>query len=150
MPKVAIIGAGNVGGLSAMRICQENLADVVLVDIALGIAEGKGLDIEDAASLLKYNSKIKGTNDFSQIAGSDVIVITAGFARKPGETRQDLLNKNSAVIKDICQQIKKYSPASLIVVVTNPVDFMTYVVYKSLNIDCKRIIGLGISLDASR
>lgn len=133
-----------------MRIAESNLADVVLVDIAGATAEGKSLDIEDAASLLRYNSKIKGSDDFSSISNSDIIVITAGFARKPGETRQDLLNKNSRVIQDICQQIKKFSPASIIIVVTNPVDVMAHVVYKNLGVDRKRVIGLGISLDASR
>jgi len=150
MPKVTVIGAGNVGGLSAMRICQENLAEVVLVDVAAGIAKGKALDTEDAASLLKYNSAIIGTDDFSRIENSDIIVVTAGFARKPGETRQDLLNKNSQVIKDISSRIKQYSPKSLIIVVTNPVDIMTYLVYKNTCIDRKRVIGLGLSLDASR
>jgi len=150
MPKVAIIGAGNVGGFSAMRIAESNLADVALVDIAGGVADGKSLDIEDAASLLKYNSKIKGSDDFSQISNADIVVITAGFARKPGETRQDLLNKNSKVIQDICQHIKKFSPNAIIIVVTNPVDVMAQVVYKNIGQDRKRVIGLGISLDASR
>jgi malate dehydrogenase len=150
MPKVAVIGAGFVGGLSAMRICQERLADVVLVDIAGGIAEGKGLDIEDAASLLHYDTSIKGTADFSQIKDSSVIVVTAGFARKPGETRQDLLNKNSRVIQDISSQIKKFSPQSIVIVVTNPVDVMNFQVYKNTGIDRKKVIGLGVSLDGSR
>jgi malate dehydrogenase len=120
------------------------------VDIAKGMATGKGLDIEDAASLLKYNSKIQGTDDFSSIADSDIIVITAGFARKPGESRQDLLHKNSQVVSDICQHIKKYSPSSIVIVVTNPVDILTYSAYQTLGINRKRIIGLGMSLDGSR
>lgn len=133
-----------------MRISQDNLADVVMVDIAKGLAEGKGLDIDDAASLLKYKTSVVGTDDFSRIANSDIVVITAGFARKPGESRQDLLKKNSQLIKDISSQIKKFSPSSLIIVVTNPVDILTYQVYKDLGVDRKRIIGLGLSLDASR
>jgi malate dehydrogenase len=150
MPKVAIIGAGNVGGFSSLRICQEKLAEVVLIDIAPGLACGKGLDIEDAGWLLDYQPAIKGSDDFSLLKDSEVIVITAGFARKPGESRQDLLNKNSLLIKDISSKIKQFSPQSIIIVVTNPVDIMTYLVHKSIPVDRKRIIGLGISLDASR
>lgn len=133
-----------------MRICQENLAEVVLLDIVKGTAAGKALDIEDGAWLLNYNPFIKATDDFSSLKDSDIIVITAGFARQPGETRQDLLNKNSRVIQDISYQIKKFSPRSIVIVVTNPVDMMTYLVYKKTGIERKRIIGLGLSLDASR
>lgn len=133
-----------------MRIASERLADVVLIDIAKGIAEGKALDIEDARWLLGYLNGCAGTDDFSMIAGAEVIVVTAGFARKPGESRQDLLNKNSRLIKDISLKIKQFSPDSIVIVVTNPVDTMTYYLYKTAGLDKRRVIGLGLSLDASR
>lgn len=133
-----------------MRIAQEKLADVALIDIAEGIAEGKGLDIEDARWLLGYQNGCAGTDDFSMIAGAAVIVVTAGFARKPGESRQDLLNKNSRLIKDIALKIRQYSPDSIVIVVTNPVDIMAYCLYKTAGLNKRRVIGLGLSLDASR
>ncbi|MFZ5800106.1 MAG: malate dehydrogenase [Candidatus Omnitrophota bacterium] len=150
MPKVAIVGAGNVGGFTATRIAQENLAEVVLIDIVKGLAEGKALDIEDARWLLEYQNGCAGTDDFSQLAGAAIIVVTAGFARKPGETRQDLLNKNSRLIKDISLKVKQYAPDSIVIVVTNPVDTLTYYLYKTTGLDKRRVIGLGLSLDAAR
>lgn len=150
MQKVAIIGAGNVGSLSAMRIIEEGIADVVLVDIAKGIAQAKALDLEDARSTVKHNSKIFGTEDINQIKGSDLVVITAGLSRKPGMTREELLVKNGAILKDICLKIKQLCPKALVIVVTNPLDLMTYLVIKLTGFTRERVFGMGPSLDASR
>ncbi|MDD2654291.1 MAG: malate dehydrogenase, partial [Candidatus Omnitrophica bacterium] len=150
MPKVAIIGAGNVGSLAAMRIVEEAIADVVLIDIAKDIAKGKSLDLEDSLSVFRVDSKIKSTEDFSQVKDADVIVITAGFPRKPGMTREDLLNKNVEIIKDVALKIKSLNSKAVIIILTNPVDLMTQVFYKITNFDARKVIGLGASLDSAR
>jgi malate dehydrogenase len=150
MPKVAIIGAGNVGSLAAMRIVEAGLADVVLIDIAKDIAKGKSLDLEDSLSLFKKDLSITSTEDFTQVKDADVIVITAGFPRKPGMSREDLQEKNSQIIKDISGKIKSLSPEGIIIILTNPVDIMTKLFYKETNYDTKKLIGLGVSLDSAR
>jgi malate dehydrogenase len=150
MPKVAIIGAGNVGSLAAMRIVEAGLADVVLIDIAKDIAKGKSLDLEDSLSLFKKDLSITSTEDFTQVKDADVIVITAGFPRKPGMSREDLQEKNSQIIKDISGKIKSLSPKGIIIILTNPVDIMTKLFYKETNYDTKKLIGLGVSLDSAR
>jgi len=150
MSKVAIIGAGNVGSLAAMRIVEAGLADVVLIDIAKDIAKGKSLDLEDSLSLFKKDLSITSTEDFSQIKNSEVIVITAGFPRKPGMSREDLLEKNSQIIKDIAGKIKSLGSKGIIIILTNPVDIMTKLFYKETNYDTRKLIGLGVSLDSAR
>jgi malate dehydrogenase len=148
--KISIIGAGNVGSLTAMRIAQEGLGDIILVDIVRGLAEAKALDLEDARPILKMNYSVLGTSDIKQIKNSDIIVITAGLTRKPGMSRQDLLNKNAQILKGICLNIKKLAPESIIVVVTNPLDLMTYLVLKITGFRSYRVLGCGISLDSAR
>lgn len=148
--KVSVIGGGNVGSLAAMRLAQEGLADILLIDIVKGLAQGKAADLEDARSILKYNYNIQGTDDIKLIKDSDVIVVTAGLVRKPGMTREDLLNKNSAILKDISLEIKKITPNSLVIVVTNPLDLMTYFVLKNTGFNSNRVFGMGINLDAAR
>lgn len=148
--KISIIGAGNVGSLAAMRIAQEGAAEIVLVDIAKGLAQGKAFDMEDARSLLKYNYNIVGTDDIQKINDSDIIVITAGLARKPGMSREELLNKNAAILKDISLNIKKLSPKAIVLVVTNPLDLMTYFVLKVTGFRPQKVFGMGITLDAAR
>lgn len=148
--KISIIGAGNVGGLSAMRLAEERLGDVFLIDIAKGLAQGKVLDLEDARPILKYNYNLQGTGDIEAIKDSQIIVITAGFARKPGETREDLLAKNSAVLKDISLKIKNLSPKAIVIVVTNPLDLLTYFTLKITGFKPNKVLGMGISLDAAR
>lgn len=150
MPKVAIIGAGNVGSLAAMRIVEKAIADVILIDIAKDIAKGKSLDLEDSLSVFKVDSTIKSTEDFSQVKDAEVIVITAGFPRQPGMTREDLLNKNVQIIKDVALKIKSLNSKAVVIILTNPVDLMTQVFYKITNFDTKKIIGLGVSLDSAR
>jgi len=148
--KISVIGAGNVGALSAMRMAELKLGDIVLVDIAKGIACGKGLDLEDARQILKTNYNIKGSDDINIIKDSDVVVVTAGLARKPGMTREELLAKNASILKDVCLNIKKLSPNAVVVVVTNPLDLMTYLALKVTGFSKNKIIGMGVSLDASR
>lgn len=148
--KISIIGAGNVGSLTAMRLAEERAGDILLVDIAKGLALGKSLDLEDSQPLLKYNFNIEGTQDINKIKHSDIIIITAGLARKPGMSREDLLNKNVNIIKDISRNIKKLAPKSIVIVVTNPVDILTYLALKETGFAPNRVLGIGSGLDASR
>jgi len=148
--KISVIGAGNVGGLTAMRLAQEGLGEIVLLDIIKGLAQGKAWDLEDCRPILKYNYNIEGTDDISQIKNSDIIVITAGLARKPGMTREELLDKNKQILKNLCQNIKKLAPESIAIVVTNPLDLMTYFVLKATGFKPSRVFGMGITLDSAR
>ncbi|MCU0651998.1 MAG: malate dehydrogenase [Candidatus Omnitrophica bacterium] len=148
--KISIIGGGNVGGLAAMRLAQERLGEVILIDVAPGLAKAKAFDMDDARHLLKMNYSVIGTNELRAVEGTDIVVITAGFARKPGMTREDLANKNAVVLKGVCSGIKEYAPDAVVVIVTNPLDLMTYFVSKTLGFKKNRVFGMGSSLDASR
>lgn len=148
--KISVIGAGNVGSTTAMRLAQEGLGEITLIDVAKGLAQGKAFDLEDARPILKTNYQIEGSDDISKIKDSDIIVITAGLARKPGMTREELLQKNSAILKDICASIKNLSAQAILVVVTNPLDLMTNFVLKITGFKPKKVIGMGVSLDAAR
>jgi malate dehydrogenase len=148
--KISIIGAGNVGALSAMRIAQYGIGDILLVDIAKGIAQGKSLDLEDARAILKIDYNIKGADDINSIKDSDILVITAGLSRRPGMTREELLSKNAQILKEVCLNIKKLSPQGVVIVVTNPLDLMTYFALKITGFPRDRVLGMGISLDSSR
>lgn len=148
--KVSIIGAGNVGSLTAYAIAQEGLAEVTLIDAVKGLAQGKAFDLEDARPILKYNYQIEGSDDISKIKDSNIIVITAGLARKPGMAREELLQKNSQILKGICGNIKKLSPGAILIVVTNPLDLMTNLALKITGFKPQKVFGMGVSLDASR
>lgn len=148
--KVSIIGAGNVGATTAQFTAQSGIADVVLFDIAEGIPQGKALDIAEACSLWNSPSKIKGTNNYPDTAGSDIVVIAAGFPRKPGMSRNDLLHANANVIRETSIEIAKTSPNAIIIVVTNPVDVMAQLAWKTTEFSCKRVMGMGGILDTSR
>lgn len=149
--KVTIIGAGNVGGLAALRIVEKNLASVCLIDVVDGLANAKAFDIEDSQKSLNKTLDITGTTDFSALSGSDIVVITAGIARKPGMTREDLIATNSKIVKDISLKIKQFcNKDTIVIVVTNPLDIITCIVYKELCFDRKKVIGFGMNLDASR
>ncbi len=148
--KIAVIGAGNVGAMTASRIIDAGLADVVLIDIVPGMAKGKALDISDARPILDSEADIIGTENFEDMKGSDIVVITAGLARKPGMSREDLLKKNSDIIKGISLQIKKYCPSSIVIVVTNPLDVMSYLVMKTTGFNPKKVIGMAGVLDTAR
>ena len=150
--KVTIVGAGNVGASCAEYIAQKQIASkVVLLDIKEGFAEGKALDLFQTATTLGFNTSITGvTNDYSATAGSSVVVITSGVPRKPGMTREELIGINAGIVKKVSENILKYSPDSLIVVVSNPMDTMTYLALKATGLPKNRIIGMGGALDSSR
>ncbi len=133
-----------------MRIAQEELGEVLLVDLSKGLAEGKAFDLEDARSIVKRDYRIRGSGDIAAIKDSDIIVVTAGFARTPGMTREDLQNRNSRILKDISLDIKKLAPNSIVVVVTNPLDLMTLFVLKSTGFKSSRVLGMGLTLDSAR
>lgn len=150
--KVTIVGAGNVGASCAEYIAQKQIASkVVLLDIKEGFAEGKALDLFQTATTLSFNTSITGvTNDYSATAGSNVVVITSGVPRKPGMTREELIGINAGIVKKVSENILKYSPDSVIVVVSNPMDTMTYLALKATGLPKNRIIGMGGALDSSR
>ena len=150
--KVTIVGAGNVGATCADAIAFRRIAsEVVLLDIKEGFAEGKALDITQTQTTLGFNTKVTGsTNDYSKTAGSDVVVITSGIPRKPGMTREELIGINAGIVKGVAENILKYSPNTIIVVVSNPMDTMTYLALKATGLPKNRIIGMGGALDSSR
>lgn len=133
-----------------MRLAEEGIGEIVLLDKVPGLAQGKAFDLEDGCAVLKYNYSIKGSDDIGKICDSDVVIIPAGFARKPGMTREELINKNASVLKEIALNIKKIAPDSIVVVVTNPLDLMTYLVLKITGFSPKKVFGMGSSLDAGR
>ena len=150
--KVTIVGAGNVGATAADVIASKEIAqDIVLLDIKEGFAEGKALDLMQTATTKGFNSVITGTTaDYSLTKGSDVVVITSGIPRKPGMTREELIGINANIVKDVSKNILDYSPNTIIVMVSNPMDTMTYLALKSTGLDPKRVIGMGGALDSSR
>ncbi len=148
--KIAVIGAGQVGGTCAQRILERRLADCVLVDVAEGLAQGKALDLGEAAPVEGYDVKIIGGTDLSLIKGSKVVIVTAGLARKPGMTREDLLTQNANIVKGIVEKIITYCPDSIIIMVTNPLDIMSYLAYKVSGFDKERVFGMAGVLDSAR
>lgn len=150
--KVTIVGAGNVGSTCADAIAYKRIAsEVVLLDIKEGFAEGKSLDITQTSSLLGFNTKVSGsTNDYSKTADSDVVVVTSGIPRKPGMTREELIGVNAGIVKAVTKGVLKYSPNAIIVIVSNPMDTMTYLTLKESGISKHRIIGMGGALDSAR
>ena len=150
--KVTIVGAGNVGSTCADAIAYKRIAsEVVLLDIRDNFAEGKALDMTQTSSLLGFNTKISGsTNDYSKTAGSDVVVITSGIPRKPGMTREELIGVNAGIVKTVTQNILEHSPKAVIVIVSNPMDTMTYLALKESGLPKNRIIGMGGALDSAR
>lgn len=148
--KVAIIGAGNVGATAAQRITELDIADVVMLDLVEGLAQGKALDIAQAAPLMGYTVDITGTNDYNDISGSDIVIITAGIARKPGMSRDDLLATNIRIIRDVCGHIQEHSPEAIIITVTNPLDITTYATLKYTQMESNRVMGMSGLLDSSR
>ena len=148
--KVTVIGAGNVGATTAQRIAEAGLADVVLVDIVEGLPQGKGLDLAQAAPVVGHDAHIKGTNDYADTAGSDVIVVTSGLARQPGMSRDDLLAKNAGIVRAVVQASAAQSPNAIIVVVTNPLDAMCHVAMEASGFPRERVIGMAGVLDSAR
>ena len=148
--KVTVVGAGNVGANCALRIADKELADVVLVDIAEGIPQGKGLDILQSGPVQGYDVSITGSNDYEATAGSDIVVITAGFPRKPGMTRDELLMANYEIVKSAAENAVKYSPNAIFILVTNPLDVMCWAAWKVSGLPKNRVIGMAGVLDTAR
>ncbi|HET6767712.1 MAG TPA: malate dehydrogenase [Chitinophagaceae bacterium] len=150
--KVTVVGAGAVGATCADNIARKELCEeLVLLDIKEGIAEGKAQDMMQTAALLGFDTKITGTtNDYSKTAGSEVVVITSGLPRKPGMTREELIGVNAGIVKGVCENILKHSPNAIIIVISNPMDTMTYLALTSTRLPKNRIIGMGGTLDSSR
>lgn len=148
--KVSVIGAGNVGATTAQLIVQSGIADVVLYDIVEGMPQGKALDMAEACPLWNSSASIKGTNSYVDTAGSDIVVVTAGLARKPGMSRSDLLHANADIIRGVCTTIANHSPNSIIIIVTNPMDVMAHLAWKTTEFSCRRVMGMGGILDAAR
>jgi malate dehydrogenase len=149
-PRVTVIGAGNVGKTLTQRIAEKNLADVVLIDIVEGLPQGIALDLMEAQGIELHDSQIIGTNDYADTAGSEIVAITAGFPRKPGMSRDDLIQSNANIVADVTKKALKHSPNAIFVVITNPLDVMTYVVWKITELPFKQVMGMAGVLDSSR
>ncbi|MCK5506036.1 MAG: malate dehydrogenase, partial [Thermodesulfovibrionia bacterium] len=150
LKKITIVGAGNVGATTAQLIAEKNLADVVLIDVVEGIPQGKALDIQEACPLWLSSVRVIGTNSYDDTVDSDIVVITAGLARKPGMRRGDLLKANADIIKNVSGNIMKTSSEAVVIVVTNPMDVMTYLAQKFTDFPSHRVIGMGGVLDSAR
>ncbi len=150
--KITVVGAGAVGATCADNIARKELAsELVLLDIKEGFAEGKAQDMMQTAALLGFDTRISGsTNDYTKTANSDVVVITSGLPRKPGMTREELIGTNAGIVKGVCENILKYSPNAIIIVISNPMDTMTYLALQSTGLPKHRIIGMGGTLDSAR
>ncbi|HEY2943856.1 MAG TPA: malate dehydrogenase [Vicinamibacteria bacterium] len=148
--KITVVGAGNVGATLAQRLADRELGDVALIDIIEGLPQGKGLDIMEASPVEGSDARVIGTNDYRDTAGSDVVVITAGIARKPGMSRDDLLNTNYKIVKDCVENALKHSPEAILIVVSNPLDAMCQVAYKVAGLPKHRVFGMAGVLDSAR
>ena len=149
--KITVVGAGNVGATAAQRIAEKELArTVVMVDVAEGIPQGKGLDQWQSAPIEGFDSRVIGTNGYEETADSDIVVITAGIARKPGMSRDDLLNTNAGIVKSVGEQIKRTSPNAIVIVVSNPLDVMCWVAKEATGFPRERVIGMAGVLDTAR
>lgn len=149
MPKVSIIGSGRVGSTTALMVAMKELADVMLVDIVEKVPQGEALDIMHGAAS-GFGKKVTGTNDFSNIAGSDIVINTAGMARRPGMDRLDLLNRNVQILRSVAGNIKEHAPGSVVIQVSNPMDIMNYAMRKATGFPRERVIGMGGMLDSQR
>ncbi len=148
--KIALIGAGNIGGELAQRVMLQELGDVVLLDVMEGVPQGKALDLMEARPVDGSDSDLIGTQDYKDIAGSDVIIVTAGLARKPGMSRDDLLAKNLEIIKNVAENVKRHAPNAFVIVVSNPLDAMVYAMQKVTGFPHRRVIGMAGVLDSAR
>jgi len=148
--KVTVVGAGNVGATTAHRLADKQLADVVLIDILEGVPQGKGLDLLESGPIEGYDVRVRGTNDYADTANSDVVVMTAGFPRKPGMSRDDLLKANYDVVKTAIEKVAQSSPEAILIVVTNPLDAMAQAAYRVSGFSKNRVIGMAGVLDTAR
>lgn len=148
--KITIIGAGNVGATAAHWAASRGLGDILLLDVVEGVPQGKALDLLQSGPVDGFANRITGSNDFADLAGSDVVIITAGLARKPGMSRDDLLAKNVAIVKSCAEQVARYAPDCVLIVVTNPIDAMVYTAFKVSGLPRERVIGMAGVLDSAR
>ncbi|MEW5990509.1 MAG: malate dehydrogenase [Chloroflexota bacterium] len=148
--KVTVIGAGNVGATAAQRIAEAGLADVVLIDIIEGLPQGKGLDLAEAAPVVGHDARVSGTNDYADTAGSDIVVVTSGIARKPGMSRDELMATNAGIVRSVVEQAVAHSPDSILVIVTNPLDAMCHVAMQASGFPRERVLGMAGVLDSAR
>jgi malate dehydrogenase len=148
--KVTVIGAGNVGATAAQRLAEKELCDVVLVDIVDGVPQGKALDLMEAAPVEKHDATVTGANSYEQTAGSDIVIITAGIPRKPGMSRDDLIKTNAGIVKAVTEQVAKFSPEAVLIIVSNPLDAMCHVAYQASGFPKERVIGMAGVLDSAR
>ena len=149
-PKITVVGAGNVGATAALWMAREELGDIVLVDIAEGLPQGKALDLAQAAPIMGFDVKLVGSNGYEETANSDVVVITAGFPRKPGMSRDDLLEKNSRIVGAVAKEVRERSPHAVLMIVTNPLDAMCYVARHVTGFPRERVFGMAGVLDTGR
>ncbi len=147
---ISIVGAGKVGSSAAFEILRYKISDVVFVDVNESLAKGEALDMMQAAPAIKFDGEVKGTGNFKDMEGSDIVIITAGKGRTPGMSRSDLLNGNAKIIRSVTKEIVKYAPDCKLLLVTNPVDIMTYIAYKESGFPRKRVFGMGNILDTHR
>lgn len=150
MAKISVIGAGNVGATTVQRLAELELGDIVMTDVVEGMPQGKALDLMQAGAIKGYDTTILGTNSYSDIADSDLVIVTAGIARKPGMSREDLIKTNSKIITEVSQNIAKYAPKAVVMIVTNPLDIITYVAMKATGFESKKVFGMSGVLDAGR
>jgi len=150
MTKITIIGSGAVGATTAQRIVEKQLGDVVMMDIVEGLPQGKALDLLEASPIIGYDSKLMGSTCSEDMEASDIVIVTAGMARKPGMKREDLLKINANIIKEVSQNIARYAPDSVVIMVTNPLDVMTYVAMKVTGFEPSRVFGMSGVLDSAR
>jgi len=148
--KVTVVGAGNVGATAGQRMVDKQLADVVLIDIVEGVPQGKALDLAESGPIEGYDCRLIGTNNYADTANSDIVVITAGIPRKPGMSRDDLLRTNHGIVKGVTEQVIKYSPKCIIIVVSNPLDAMVQTAYRVSKFPKERVIGMAGVLDSAR
>jgi malate dehydrogenase len=149
--KITVVGAGNVGATTAQRVAEKELArTVVMVDVVEGIPQGKGLDQWESAPIEGFDTRVVGTNGYEETAGSDIVIITAGIARKPGMSRDDLLNTNAGIVKQVAEQVKKTSPNAILIIVSNPLDVMCYVAKEVSGFPRERVLGMAGVLDTAR
>jgi malate dehydrogenase len=147
---IAIIGAGKVGSMVAFNILMRKICDVVLIDAADGLAHGQAMDMMQTSPAIEFDGTIRGTSDFSEMKGAELVIVTAGSGRQPGMTRLDLINRNAETIRSIVKDVVRYAPGSKLVMVTNPVDIMTYVAFKESGFERNRVFGMGNILDTLR
>jgi len=148
--KIALVGAGQIGGTLALLAGLKELGDVVLVDIAEGIPQGKALDLAEASPVEGFDAALSGSNDFAAVAGADVIIVTAGIPRKPGMSRDDLIGINAKVVRSVGENIKKYAPEAFVIVITNPLDVMVWVMQQATGLPPARVVGMAGVLDSAR